>query len=308
MIRTYINIISAIMIGLLAQSGLALAFPKPLPNIDIIGHIQYAKVKPGDDLYTLALKYDVGFYEMVESNPGVDPDRPKVNTVVLIPSRYVLPNVPRKGIIINIAEMRLYYFPKSGSRVYTFPIGVGEMNWNTPLGKLHIIQKKKDPYWHVPKSIYEFRKKHGDPVPRVVKPGPNNPLGAFAMRLSNPSYLIHGTDEPAGVGQRSSAGCIRMYPKDIKQLFAMTSIGTPVNIINQPFKLGRENDQLVLEAHQPFKEDKAKYPKDGSFVVTMLQAFAQSIANKAIQWDLPLAKQVAHDETGLPAVIGNYKD
>ncbi|MDF1654957.1 MAG: L,D-transpeptidase family protein [Coxiellaceae bacterium] len=299
------TIIMTLFSLLLAQTSWALVFPKPLPKVDVIGAIKFVKVKAGDDLYSLAHKYDVGFYEMVESNPGVDPDRPKRNTIVFVPSRYVLPNVPHKGIIINIAEMRLYYFPKHQNHVYTFPIGVGEMNWSTPLGKLRIIQKIKNPSWHVPKSIYEFRKKHGDPVPRVVKPGPKNPLGAFAMRLSNPSYLIHGTDEPAGVGQRSSAGCIRMYPKDIKKLFSMVPVGTSVNIVNQPYKLGRENDKLVLEAHQPFKEDKPKYPSDGGFVLTMLKSFA---TDKFVEWNLPLAKQAALAQTGLPAVIGDFTD
>ena len=305
MVKQLVSTMCAIMTLVCATSAWSLQFPKPLPGHQAIGQVQYVKVKPLQDFYAIAQQNDVGFYELVEANPGVNPDNPKVNTVVILPTRYVLPNAPHEGIIINIAEMRLYYFPKHQNHVYTFPVGVGEMNWDTPLGKMKIVQKIKSPTWFVPESIYQFRKKHGDPVPRVVKPGPDNPLGDFAMRLSNRAYLIHGTNEPAGVGQRSSAGCIRMYPKDIAALFAMVPKGTPVNIINQPYKLGRFDNELLLEAHQPFKEDKAKYPTDGSFVEAMLTAYANQ---QFVQWSLPLAKQAAQDQTGLPAVVGTYTD
>lgn len=291
-----------LILCLLSVPGFALRFPKPLPDQSVVGELQYVKVKPMDDLYAIARRYDVGFYEMVESNPGVNPDTPKVNTAVIVPTRYVLPNVPHNGIVVNIAEMRLYYFPAHQNQVYTFPVGVGEVNWDTPLGQLHVVEKIKHPVWYVPKSIYERRKERGDPVPRVVKAGPNNPLGDFAMRLSNRSYLIHGTNEPAGVGQRSSAGCIRMYPEDIKQLFAMVPRGTPVNIINQPYKLGEFDGSILLEAHQPFKETKDQFAADGSFVKAMLVAFVG--VQSSASWDIALAKQTVKEQTGLPTVIG----
>ncbi len=290
----------ALLVALTASAS-ALVFAKPLPEQSVVGGLQYVQVRPLDDFYAIARRYDVGFYELVESNPGVNPDAPKVNTVLIVPTRYVLPNVPHKGIVINIAEMRLYYFPKHQNQVYSFPVGVGQVNWDTPLGLLKIVEKIKHPNWYVPKSIYEYRKKRGDPVPRVVKAGPDNPLGDFAMRLSNPSYLIHGTNEPDGVGQRSSAGCIRLYPEDIKQLFAMVPRGTPVNIINQPYKIGRMANQVLIEAHEPFKENKKRYTTDANFVSSMLKTYAVGLD---IDWNMALAKQTTKDQTGLPVAVG----
>ena len=181
---------------------------------------------------------------------------PHPGTVLIIPERVVLPPVPHVGIVINVAEKRLYYFRPQSHKVYVFPIGVGRADWETPLGRLRIYEKIKNPVWIVPESIMRYRKKHGDAINKIVQSGPDNPLGYYALRLSNHSYLIHGTNEPAGVGRRSSAGCIRLYSADIKSLFAMVKVKTPVLIINMPFKVVKDKstDRIYMSFHEPFAE------------------------------------------------------
>lgn len=271
------------------------------PGDDMVGQVHTVIVAPKQDFYTLARQYDVGFYELIEANPTVNPDAPRPGTAVILPSRYVLPNVAHQGIVVNVAEMRLYYFPKGTDEVITYPVGVGKQNWNTPLGQLHVMQKIKNPIWIVPESIRAYRAKRGDPVPKVMPAGPNNPLGDFALRLSNPRYLIHGTNEPDGVGQRSSAGCIRMYPENIAALFPVVPKGTPVHLINAPYKLGWHNGQLFFEAHVPFSEDQAQYRANGVWLEAMLKAF---VGKDSVQINHKKAIRVARLETGLPVAIG----
>lgn len=296
--------LAVVLVASIAMNAWSLEFALPAKGNDVIGHLQFTTVQPGQDFYSIARHYDVGLYELVEANPGIDPAGPRVGTELIIPSEYVLPDVPRKGIVVNVAEMRMYYYPKGQHVVYTFPVGIGQVGWNTPLGKLHIVEKIKNPVWIVPDSIMKFRKAHGDPVPKIVREGPDDPLGRFAMRLSLHNYLIHSTNEPDGVGQRSSAGCIRMFPENIKQLFPMVPVGTPVNIINRPFKIGVQNGRILLEAHVPFKEDAKRYPKGGDFIIAMLK---QRYGNQA-NINIALANAIAHQQSGVPAVIGKqYK-
>lgn len=285
----------------------ALSFPIPVDHNDTIGVIQTVKVEKGDDFYGLARRYDVGFDELVQANPGMDPERPLLNAMVIIPTKYVLPNVPHQGIVINLAEMRLYYFPPDQALVYTYPVGVGQLNWATPEGDLHIIEKIKDPVWVVPDSIMRYRQQRGDPVPKVVEAGPDNPLGQFAMRLSNPTYLIHGTNEPTGVGQRSSAGCMRLYPEDIEALFNGVPKGTPVKIINEPYKLGYWRDQLVMEAHLPLQEDKERYAAKDYFS-NWVDAFFTARGQSVSPVNQTLVNKAVEDHTGLPTVIGSEEN
>lgn len=241
--------------ALLCGQASALQFALPDQGDTVVGELQFTKVASGEDLSDLARRYDLGFSEVANANPKLNPEALLVDSVVVVPTQFVLPNVPQQGIVINIPEMRLYYFPKHQKVVYTYPIGVGREKWRTPTGRFKIIQKMKDPYWQVPDSIMAYRIKHGDPVQKIMPPGPTNPLGKFAMRLSDPTYLIHGTIEPKGVGRQVSAGCIRLYPEDIKQLFGLVPNGTPVRIINEPVKYGYADEQLVIEAHHPLAEN-----------------------------------------------------
>jgi L,D-transpeptidase ErfK/SrfK len=166
--------------------------------------------------------------------------------------------VARAGIVVNVAELRLYYFPDGDrGRVITHPISIGRMDWSTPIGRTTVVAKVANPAWYPPESIREEHAARNDPLPRVVPPGPDNPLGAHSLRLGLASYLIHGTNKPSGVGMRVTHGCIRMFPEDIEALFKSVPVGTPVRIVNQPYKLGWGNDGLYLEAHPPLEEQQA---------------------------------------------------
>ena len=224
----------------------------------VIGFPKTYVIKGGESLIELAPEFDVGYNEIVEANPGVDPWVPGRGTVINIPSSKILPDTPPEGIVINLAEMRLYFYfrqPKRGDvfedddiRVVSYPIGIGIEGFNTPPGEFYVKEKIKDPAWHVPPSI----RKENPELPPVVPPGADNPLGFYALRLSDPSYLIHGTNRPFGIGRRASHGCIRMYNEDIKSLFSMVHRGTPVKIVYQPVKVGKKDGNVYVEAHRDY--------------------------------------------------------
>ena len=226
----------------------------PLPGNDVIGAITVVPARSEDTLLDIARRHGLGYEDIVRANPDVDTWLPGEGTEVVLPTRYVLPPGPRRGIILNLAEYRLYYFPqpKNGDRgvVMTYPMSIGRMDWETPLGKTTIIQKVTDPAWYPPASIRAEHAANGDPLPRIVPAGPKNPLGKHAMRLGLPGYLIHGTNRPAGVGMRVTHGCVRMFPEDIEFLFERVAVNMPVRIINEPVKLGWDGDVLVMEAHR----------------------------------------------------------
>lgn len=237
----------------------------PEAGNDVVGRISKVDVREGETLIDIARVHGLGFNEIVSANPDLDPWLPPVGAEVVLPTRYVLPSAPREGIVVNVAEMRLYYFPPrapDGSGVVlTFPIGIGQEGWSTPLGITKIVEKRENPYWTVPASVREEYAREGTPLPAVVPPGPDNPLGKHALRLGMTSYLIHGTNKPFGIGMRVSHGCIRMYPEHIERLYHMVSLSTPVWIIDQPVKLGREDGTLYIEAHPPI-EDAGRPPAD----------------------------------------------
>lgn len=248
-----------ISLGLLSSAqSLATTFVIKQDEASVVGHNMIVYSYQKDTLLDIGRQFDLGFSDMVDANPGVDPWLPGENTPVVVPTRFIMPNAPQKGIVINIAELRLYYFPenKNGEprRVITHPIGIGREGWGTPLGKAKITQKKKDPTWTPPESIRKEHLEKGDPLPRVVPAGPDNPLGAYAMRLSMPGYLLHGTDKPYGVGLRVSHGCIRLFPEDIEHMFYATPSGTPVNIVYQPEKAGVRDGELFLESNTPHSD------------------------------------------------------
>lgn len=241
----------------------ALTFPwngKP----EVVGKIQFYQTQVDEGIPEVARRFGIGYDNLLLANPNVSPPlpinesfEPIPETLLMIPTRFLIPAYHHKrGIVVNVAAKRLYYFDLPHHEVSVFPVGAGRENWQTPLGRLKIKQKIKNPYWIVPDSIMAFRKKKGDPVSKIVKAGPDNPLGDFALRLSNPTYLIHGTNEPEGVGRRSSAGCIRLYPESIKQLFARVSVGTPVQIINQPIVVAQVNGTPMMQVYPVFIEQK----------------------------------------------------
>jgi L,D-transpeptidase ErfK/SrfK len=241
---------------------------------------------------------------MERVNPDIDRWIPGEGTLITIPSHYVLPRAQRKGVVLNLPEMRMYYFPpkKAGepAQVQTYPISIGRRDWATPLGMTTITSKKKDPSWRPPESIRREHAEKGDPLPRVVPAGPDNPLGAYAMRLGMPSYLIHGTNKPLGVGMRVSHGCIRMLPEDIEHLFSQLPVGTPVNIVNQPVKAGWYGGKLYLEVHPPLEE----YPGDrGAVVEAVMVALDDAMDRRSAELDNIMIEEAITQQNGLPLVI-----
>lgn len=210
-----------------------------------------------EDLLDIARRFDLGQNEIIRLNPDVDRWLPKAGAQIQIQSERLLPDAPRSGLVLNLPEFRLYYFPEPGSKepssVITHPISIGRQDWDTPLGQTSIIAKKENPTWTPPESIKKEHAAKGDPLPDVVPAGPNNPLGLYAMRLGIPGYLIHSTNKPYGVGMRVSHGCIRMYPEDIDTLFPLITVGTPVSIVNQAVKVGWAGDSLYIEVHPPLE-------------------------------------------------------
>jgi L,D-transpeptidase ErfK/SrfK len=227
----------------------------------VVGAIRSVRAREDETLVDIAREFDLGYDQIVKANPKVNRWLPGEGTEVIIPHSYILPSAARRGVVLNIAELRLYYYPsagKSGPReVITSPVSIGRMDWKTPLGETKVVKKERDPAWRAPRSIREEHARDGDPLPEVIPGGaPDNPLGRFALRLGIPSYLIHGVDERKafGIGMRVTHGCIRMYPEDIEPLFDLVPVGTPVLIIDQPIKVGRKGDRVFLSVYQPLDD------------------------------------------------------
>ena len=230
------------------------------PGTDaVVGALMVTTTAADDTLPDLARRFNVGYEEIVRANPGVDPWLPGAGRDVVIPTRFVLPDAPHEGIVINVAAMRLYYYPKvargAPPLVITHPIGIGKVGWQTPEGATRIVARVKDPVWVPPVSVRKEHLENGDVLPPKVAAGPDNPLGAFMFRLGWPSYLIHGTNKAYGVGMRSSHGCVRLYPEDIAILYETVPIGTPVRVVNQPLVLGWQQDTLYAQGYGVLEGD-----------------------------------------------------
>jgi L,D-transpeptidase ErfK/SrfK len=225
----------------------------------VVGELQVTHSRHEDTLADIARRFNLGFDEVARANPGVDPWLPGAGTRIVLPTQFVLPDAPPEGLVINVASLRLYYFPKPGKDgkrvVLTYPIGIGKVGWATPIGTTKIVSKRKDPWWTPPASVRKEHAEEGDPLPARVPPGPDNPLGTRAMNLGWASYLIHGTNKPAGVGLRASHGCIRMYPEDIETVFDLIPVGTRVTVVNQPLLYRWHGDSLYVQSYPPHEED-----------------------------------------------------
>jgi L,D-transpeptidase ErfK/SrfK len=223
---------------------------------DVIGRLALMRLEKGDTLPDIARHFSLGINTVSSANPGVDIWVPNSWDRILLPMSFILPDTQRKGIVINLATMRLFYFKRRGDllAVSTYPVGVGTEERPSPMGKMYITRKKHLPTWYVPASIAADHRKKGDPLPSSVPPGPLNPLGEYALYLSEAGYLIHGTNKPASIGLRATNGCIRLYPENIERLFKKAAVKTRVNIVNQPYLVGQRDGVVYLEAHTPFEE------------------------------------------------------
>jgi L,D-transpeptidase ErfK/SrfK len=276
----------------------------PANGDTVVGSLGVTTSEYEDTLLDIGLAYDQGYGEMRLANPKVDPWIPGADTEVVIPSQYILPQAPPEGLVINVPEMRLYYYPKAKPGeprvVITHPVSVGRQDWKTPQGMTRIVAKTLNPAWYPPASIRKEHAADGDPLPKMVPPGPDNPLGRYALRLGHDGYLIHGTNKPFGIGMRVTHGCLRLYPKDIEQLFGEVSVGTPVRIVNQPFKIGWLGGGLYLETHPPLDEDVAAF-HDGFTQVVGLVTEATRDALHAVDWDG--LQEAVSDRKGIPVLI-----
>ncbi len=297
-------VVATFLIFMSVSTAQAETFLLPENGDSVIGAVSLTTTRYEDTISDLARLYDQGFREMQYANPNVDPWLPGEGTEVVIPSRYVLPDAPREDIVINVPEMRLYYYPKrkkgEPATVITYPISIGRQDWATPYGKTSIISKIKDPTWTPPESIKKEHAEMGDPLPNVVPAGPDNPLGLFALRLGKRGYLIHGTNKPSGLGMRVTHGCIRLYPKDIEEIFSKVRVGTNVNIIDQPYKAGWLKGKLYLEAHPPLEEVKADAASEYQRLVNSLSKASE---NSIDQIDWNSIKRITQDQTGIPAMV-----
>jgi L,D-transpeptidase ErfK/SrfK len=309
-------------------SARAEIYELPPPGFDVIGAIATVTARHDDTLIDIARRHGLGYEDIVRANPGMNVWLPGEGTEVVLPTRYVLPTGPRDGVILNLAEYRLYYFPEpeDGEPAYvmTYPISIGRMDWETPLGLTRVISKVVDPAWYPPQSVRDEHEADGRPLPRIVPPGPDNPLGRFAMRLDIPGYLIHSTNRPAGVGMRVTHGCIRMFPEDIEFLFARIDINTHVRIINQPIKIGWSGDDMVMEAHPVLEVVLPEPDADGVAAIGEVEGaineilavahkdpltfvteqYISATGERAGKLDWYLAEEIVDRADGIPTAVG----
>jgi len=281
------------------------AFPYDPKTTGVIGTLQATIANEEDTLSDIARRFNLGYDEVVNANPGVDPWMPKAGTRIVLPTQFILPDAPHDGIVVNLAALRLFYFPKPAKGeqrvVMTMPIGIGMVGWATPTGTTKIVSKRKDPYWTPPASVRKEHAAEGDILPPRVPPGPDNPLGAFAMNLGWPSYLMHGTNKPAGVGMRASHGCIRLYPEDVATIFPMLPVGTKVTVVNQPTLHRVQDGRLWVQSFPPHEEHpEAKAAAKGQRFTKQLQAkMAQRVQQAGLTVDWTLTQQVVDGATGV---------
>jgi L,D-transpeptidase ErfK/SrfK len=285
----------------------ATVYELPADGSAVLGTDIRVKVTDQDTLLDIARRYGLGYPEIIRANPGVDIWLPGEGREILLPSRRILPPAPHEGIVVNLPEHRLYYYPKPtrGKKpaVITYPVSIGRMDWRSPLGQTRIIGKERHPSWYPPESIRKEHAARGDPLPKVVPPGPNNPLGEYKMRLAvgDGTYEIHGTNNPVAVGLAVTHGCIRMYSEDVAALFALVPIGTQVWLINEPVKVAYMDGKLLMEVHPPVDGQ-------GQTVEPNLQIMSQKLRRAlghdtaAIHWDI--AREALEAATGIPTVVG----
>lgn len=294
-------------------------FELPPEGHDVIGAVSTISARQEDTLVDIARRHGLGYEDIVRANPDVNIWLPGEGTEIVLPTRYVLPAGPREGVVLNLAEYRLYYFPepKDGEPavVMTYPISIGRMDWETPLGLTTVISKVRNPTWYPPQSVRNEHAAEGNPLPRIVPPGPKNPLGKYAMQLGLPGYLIHGTNRPAGVGMRVTHGCVRLFPEDIDFLFGHVDVSTKVRIVNQPVKIGWHGDVLIMEVHPVLKieallTESEVQPVDDSdtkardLLTIVTEQFITVTGERAGELDWYLVEEILGRSDGIPVAVG----
>lgn len=292
----------SIIFLLISAKSFAAAYTVPPPNQSLIGHIQTTSAGYGDTVVTMAQRYDVGFNAMQKANPQLDMASGfTYGKTLKIPTQHLLPNLAREGIVVNLPEMRMYYYPTGTNQVFTYPIGIGKIGKTLPITRATITKKTVNPQWVPPDDIREFNLKQGIVLPQVMPAGPDNPLGPYAIYMSIPTFLIHSTIFPESVGKRASFGCVRMYESDIKSFFPSVNTGIPVVVINSPTKVAWQNNKLFIESHQPLEEHSAN-PDAG--LPGMVHQINDIAKNQPTLVDWQAIAYIAKERDGLPHDVG----
>lgn len=273
----------------------------PLPTA-VIGKLRLYTVGEWDTLHEIAAAESLGFVELAAANPGVDPWLPLAGTLLVLPTAHLLPDAPREGVVINLADQRLYFFPPGDAAPVSYPIGIGKAGDETPLGETRIVGKRADPVWYPPDSI---RAENPD-LPAAVPPGECNPLGSHAIDLAWSGYVVHGTNKPLGIGRRVSHGCIRLYPDDIAALFAAVRVGMPVRVVDQPVKLGWSAGELYLEVH-PTQSQADEIERHGRFtpapIADLSARIHRAVGIDSARLDWTIIESAARLRLGYPVQI-----
>jgi len=293
---------AALVISVLAGLPAMAAEYAIAPGQKAIGELRSYVIQQGDVFPDIARRFDVGYTALAAANPGVDPWVPGIGRRITIPSLFILPDAPQQGIVINLAQWRLFYFPPGAGRVETYPLGLGTIGQRTPLGTTRVVRKDPNPTWYPPASIRAEKPE----LPAIVPPGPDNPLGAFALHLGWPTYLIHGTNKPDGVGRNVSHGCIRLYPEDIAKLFAAVAVGTPVRTVEQPATVGWIDDGLYVQIYPSKSQteqidiDQPATPEAAEGVRELVSAAAGAYLD-AVDWRA--VEQTRNQRSGMPVRV-----
>ncbi len=300
------NALGLLLTAIVSSVAYAEVYPLPPPGEDLIGSIGTVPANSEETLIDIARAHDLGYDEIRAANPAVDSWMPRDGTTVVLPKLYLLPMAPREGIVVNVSEMRLYYFPKpkknEAPTVEVFPISIGRGDWSTPIVTTRVTGKIKDPTWTPPESIRAEHAAEGDPLPKVWPAGPGNPLGLYALRMGLPSYLIHGTNTEFGIGMQVTHGCMRLYPEDIERLYRTVPVGTPVRIINQRYKAGWHNGVLYLEVHPPLEGPHAEEARGKTPMIEALLTATKTVPNYPIDWTR--VDELDLESTGIPGPVG----
>lgn len=283
-------LITCLTITSFSVIGYAKTYTLPASGSRLIGQAETHQVVKGDYFQEIAEKYNVGFLALMAANPGVDPFLPPVGTNLVIPSQMILPYGKREGIVINLPELRLYYYPPNSDQVHVFPVGIGRQGLATPKTVSYISEKRKDPVW---RPTEEMKARHfaeyGTVLADEVPPGPSNPFGKYALRLGTSVYLLHGSNKRFGIGMRASSGCIRLYDDDIKWLYENIEINTPIRIVEQTIKLSYDENKRLIEVHSPLTSD------TGDVLPTKVNRAVASFVG-----DLPKNQQLLRQEIAKP--------
>ncbi len=274
-------------------------------TVDLVGNNSSTYVSREETLIDVARRYHLGYNMIRSANPDIDAWLPDDGSKVLLPFSVILPNAPRQGIVINTAEMRLYFYrtdQQQNKTVTVYPISVGRRDWATPLTETRVTTRIEHPPWYPPESIRAEHAARGDLLPKIVPAGPDNPLGDYLLALDIPSYFIHGTNKHFGIGMQVTHGCIRMYPDHIEELYNLVPVNTPVSIVNQPYKVGWKNERIYLEVHHPLELDGVVSEDNRSGIVSQLVSIQQERLEVLIDWDR--VDHAIDAVTGMPVLVG----